>query len=142
MRFYTVEIAGREEILVGFRENEAVYRLNLLARLVPELAVADMNELICRYTPEVKAKLEHLADNEDVLQGAAVKLPEVKLLAPNCSSASGCSLLGINYDAHAQEAGRFSSEAFGGERPYTIYFSKRVNRATASGESVPRYEDW
>lgn len=82
MRFYTVEIAGREEILVGFRENEAVYRLNLLARLVPELAVADMNELICRYTPEVKAKLEHLADNEDVLQGAAVKLPEVKLLAP------------------------------------------------------------
>ena len=48
--------------------------------------------------------------------------------------------LGINYDAHAQEAGRFSSEAFGGERPYTIYFSKRVNRATASGESVPRYE--
>ena len=27
MRFYTVEIAGREEILVGFRENEAVYRL-------------------------------------------------------------------------------------------------------------------
>lgn len=50
MRFYTVEIAGREEILVGFRENEAVYRLNLLARLVPELAVADMNELICRYT--------------------------------------------------------------------------------------------
>ena len=59
MRFYTVEIAGREEILVGFRENEAVYRLNLLARLVPELAVADMNELICRYTPEVKAKLEH-----------------------------------------------------------------------------------
>ena len=35
MRFYTVEIAGREEILVGFRENEAVYRLNLLTRLVP-----------------------------------------------------------------------------------------------------------
>ena len=81
MRFYTVEIAGHEEILVGFRENEAVYRLNLLARLVPELAVADMNELICRYTPEVKAKLERLADNDDVLQGAAVKLAEVKLLA-------------------------------------------------------------
>ena len=52
MRFYTVEIAGREEILVGFRENEAVYRLNLLARLVPELAVADMNELICSYKSE------------------------------------------------------------------------------------------
>ena len=140
MRFYTVEIAGREEILVGFRENEAVYRLNLLARLVPELAFADMNELICRYTPEVKAKLERLADNEDVLQGAAVKLSEVKLLAPIVHPRQDVVCLGINYDAHAQEAGRFSSEAFGGERPYTIYFSKRVNRATASGESVPRYE--
>lgn len=140
MRFYTVEIAGREEILVGFRENEAVYRLNLLARLVPELAVADMNELICRYTPEVKAKLERLADNDDVLQGAAVKLAEVKLLAPIVHPRQDVVCLGINYDAHAQEAGRFSSEAFGGERPYTIYFSKRVNRATASGESVPRYE--
>ena len=141
MRFYTVEIAGREEILVGFRENEAVYRLSLLARLVPELAVADMNELICRYTPEVKAKLERLADNDDVLQGAAVKLAEVKLLAPIVHPRQDVVCLGINYDAHAQEAGRFSSEAFGGERPYTIYFSKRVNRATASGESIPRYED-
>ena len=101
MRFYTVEIAGREEILVGFRENEAVYRLNLLARLVPELAVADMNELICRYTPEVKAKLEHLADNEDVLQGAAVKLSEVKLLAPIVHPRQDVVCLGINYDAHA-----------------------------------------
>lgn len=140
MRFYTVEIAGREEILVGFRENEAVYRLNLLTRLVPELTFADMNELICRYTPEVKAKLERLADNEDVLQSAAVKLSEVKLLAPIVHPRQDVVCLGINYDAHAQEAGRFSSEAFGGERPYTIYFSKRVNRVTASGESVPRYE--
>jgi len=47
--------------------------------------------------------------------------------------------LGINYDAHAQEAGRFSDEAFGGERPYTIYFSKRVSRATATNEAVPSY---
>lgn len=30
----------------------------------------------------MKAKLERLADNDDVLQGAAVKLAEVKLLAP------------------------------------------------------------
>lgn len=110
MRFYTVEIAGREEILVGFHENEAVYRLNLLARLVPELAVADMNELICRYTPEVKAKLERLADNDDVLQGAAVKLAEVKLLAPIVHPRQDVVCLGINYDAHAQEAGRFPAK--------------------------------
>ena len=92
MRFYTVEIAGREEILVGFRENEAVYRLNLLARLVPELAVADMNELICRYTPEVKAKLERLADNDDVRAGRCSQACGSKAVGTYRSSAPGCSL--------------------------------------------------
>lgn len=140
MRFYTVDIKGKKEILVGFQQKAEVYRLRLLARLVPELATDDMNELICRYTSAVKEKLERLAENEDVLQGAAVNLAEVKLLAPIVHPRQDVVCLGINYDAHAQEAGRFSSEAFGGERPYTIYFSKRVNRATASGESVPRYE--
>ena len=125
MRFYTVDIKGKQEILVGFQQEAAVYRLRLLARLVPELATDDMNELICRYTSAVKEKLERLAENEDVLQGAAVKLAEVKLLAPIVHPHQDVVCLGINYDAHAQEAGRFSSEAFGGERPYTIYFSKR-----------------
>lgn len=122
MRFYTVDIKGKQEILVGFQQEAAVYRLSVLARLVPELATDDMNELICRYTSAVKEKLERLAENEDVLQGAAVKLAEVKLLAPIVHPRQDVVCLGINYDAHAQEAGRFSSEAFGGERPYTIYF--------------------
>ena len=47
--------------------------------------------------------------------------------------------LGINYDEHAKEAGRFSEEAFGGQRPYTIYFSKRVSRLTGTGDPIPSY---
>ena len=47
--------------------------------------------------------------------------------------------LGINYDEHAKEAGRFSEEAFGGQRPYTIYFSKRVRRLTGTGDPIPSY---
>ena len=49
--------------------------------------------------------------------------------------------LGINYMAHAEESARYKEEAFGGERPYPIYFSKRVNEAVADGGVVPAYEN-
>lgn len=140
MRFYTAMIEDKEEILVGFAQGDKAYRLPLLARLAPELAFTDMNELILGYSDSVKAKLMQLAANDDVLSAAAVDVTQIKLLAPIVRPRQDVVCLGINYDAHAQEAGRFSDEAFGGERPYTIYFSKRVNRATATGEPVPAYE--
>lgn len=140
MRFYTALINNKQEILVGFEAGNKAYRLPLLARLAPELDFNDMNELILGYTDAVKAKLAQLAENRDTLAGAAVAVDEVKLLAPIVRPRQDVVCLGINYDAHAQEAGRFSDEAFGGERPYTIYFSKRVSRATATGEAVPAYE--
>lgn len=140
MRFYTALINNKQEILVGFKEGNRAYRLPLLAKLAPELAFGDMNELILGYTEQVQAKLAQLAENEDTLQGAAVSVDELQLLAPIVRPRQDVVCLGINYDAHAQEAGRFSDEAFGGERPYTIYFSKRVSRATATGEAVPAYE--
>lgn len=139
MRFYTAIINDKEEILVSFAQGNKAYRLGLLARLMPSLAFADMNALICAYGEELKSSLEQLSKNEDVLQGAAVDIAQLKLCAPIVHPRQDVVCLGINYDAHAQEAGRFSGEAFGGERPYTIYFSKRVNRATATGETVPSY---
>lgn len=139
MRFYTALINKQPEVLVCFEQGGAAYRLPLLARLAPELAFSDMNALILGYNDKVKATLARLATNADTLQGAAVAVDEVQLLAPIVRPLQDVVCLGINYDAHAQEAGRFSDEAFGGERPYTIYFSKRVNRATATGEKVPAY---
>lgn len=139
MRFYTALINKQPEVLVGFEQGGTAYRLPLLARLAPELAFSDMNALILGYNDKVKATLARLAANADTLQGAAVAVDEVQLLAPIVRPLQDVVCLGINYDAHAQEAGRFSDEAFGGERPYTIYFSKRVNRAAATGEKVPAY---
>jgi len=139
MRFYTAEIQGKEEILVGFEEGPRAYRLELLGKLDAALRFADMQTLICGYTKEVKAALQSMYNNEDALTAAAVNVEEVKLLAPIVRPKQDVICLGINYDAHAQEAGKFSAEAFGGERPYTIYFSKRVNRATATNEAVPSY---
>ena len=140
MRFYTAKIHDKEEILVGFNEGCKAYRLGLLARLMPQLAFKDMNALILGWNEDIKAKLVHLAANEDVLSAAAVDVNAVQLCAPIVHPRQDVICLGINYDAHAQEAGRFSDEAFGGERPYTIYFSKRVSRATATNESVPSYK--
>lgn len=140
MRFYTAKISHKEVILVGFTQGDRAYRLSLLARLMPQLAFKDMNELILGWNEEVKSALEHLAANEDVLSAAAVNISEVELCAPIVHPRQDVVCLGINYDAHAQEAGRFSDEAFGGERPYTIYFSKRVSRATATNETVPSYK--
>ena len=139
MRFYTAIINNKEELLVGFAEGARAYRLSLLARLVPTLAFSDMNALICGWIEDIKAALEHLAANEDVLTSAAVNVEKLELCAPIVHPRQDVICLGINYDAHAQEAGRFSDEAFGGERPYTIYFSKRVSRATATNEAVPSY---
>ena len=140
MRFYTAVIKDKEELLVGFEQGARAYRLSLLARLMPKLAFADMNALVMGWNEEVKAALASLAANEDVLSGAAVNVDELQLCAPIVHPRQDVVCLGINYDAHAQEAGRFSNEAFGGERPYTIYFSKRVSRATATKELVPSYK--
>ena len=140
MRFYTAVINDKEELLVGFKQGARAYRLSLLARLMPKLAFADMNALVMGWNEEVKAALASLAANEDVLRGAAVNVDELQLCAPIVHPRQDVVCLGINYDAHAYEAGRFSDEAFGGERPYTIYFSKRVSRATATKELVPSYK--
>ena len=140
MRFYTAVINDKEELLVGFEQGARAYRLSFLDRLMPKLAFADMNALVMGWNEEVKAALASLAANEDVLSGAAVNVDELQLCAPIVHPRQDVVCLGINYDAHAQEAGRFSDEAFGGERPYTIYFSKRVSRATATKELVPSYK--
>lgn len=140
MKFYTAEINGIPEILVAFDNDGIAYRLNMLQKLSGRLAYKDMNELICRLGQEEKARLQLLSKNTDALQGAAVALEAVKLCAPIVHPRQDVICLGINYDAHAQEAGRFSDEAFGGERPYTIYFSKRVSTATGSGDFIPAYE--
>lgn len=140
MKFYTAEINGTPEILVAFADDGIAYRLNILQKLSGKLVYKDMNELICRLGQEGKAQLQLLAKNTDTLRGAAVALEAVKLCAPIVHPRQDVICLGINYDAHAQEAGRFSDEAFGGERPYTIYFSKRVSTATGSGDFIPAYE--
>lgn len=59
----------------------------------------------------------------------SIPLSEVTLLAPIPHPRQDVICLGINYHAHAEEAARYSAEAFTKKRPIPIYFSKRVTEA-------------
>lgn len=130
MRFYTAEYKNKEEVLISRDGGEHLYALSELG-----LVFQDMNEVISSMTPDL---LEELNTME--LTAWPVDMEQVKLLAPIVRPRQDVICLGINYDEHAVEADRFSSDAFGGERPYTIYFSKRVSCAPGTGGEVPSYE--
>lgn len=100
------------------------------------LSYRTMNELIRMVTPEEKSLLAVSAAKAPEKIADALAKEDVRLLAPIPCPDQDVICLGINYMAHADEASRYKEDAFGGERPYPIYFSKRVNRAVADGEPI------
>ena len=133
MKLYTALLNKEEKLFVGFGEESAVYLLEDLG-----FVFDDMNDLICNITQEEKQSLYEMA--ESGINEKAYDVEKLELLAPIVRPRQDVICLGINYDEHAKEAGQYSQEAFGGERPYTIYFSKRVSRATGPKEGIPSYE--
>ena len=133
MKLYTVFMNNKEEIMVGLEDDNSVYLLKDLG-----LEFADMNELICKMTDEQMQGLYEMAAIG--INEKAYNIEELELMSPIVRPRQDVICLGINYDEHAKEAGMYSEEAFGGERPYTIYFSKRVNKATGPKEGIPSYE--
>ena len=109
--------------LVTYLHNgkEAVGVLSEDGTAVHPLPFPDMNALI-------EAPREQLLAAAEAAKGA-LPLAAVTLLAPIPRPRQDVICLGINYKAHAEEAERYSSEAFKKERPIPIYFSKRVTEA-------------
>ena len=140
MKFYTYKLLEQDkaELAVGDLENDAIlYPLSQF-----DMHFADMNDLITRITPaeqemlktalmkeELRDQLLHIS-RADTIPCAAIPNPKQDVIC-----------LGINYMAHAEESARYKEEAFGGERPYAIYFSKRVHEAVADGGVIPAYEN-
>ena len=133
MKLYTLLYKGKEEIAVSFTDGNVAYLLKKLG-----FDFASMNDLICNMTDEQWEKLRVLSMKDHL--NAEVLLNECKILAPIPMPRQDIICLGINYGDHAIEAGKFCNEAFSKDREDTIYFSKRVNRAVATGEAIPRYE--
>ena len=95
---------------------------------------ADMNELICRSTPEERAAMA-------AAEGETLPLASVRLLSPIPRPTQDVLCLGLNYADHAKEASGFSSDAFGVELAAPIFFSKRVNYSQGTGDPIPAHRD-
>ena len=108
--------------LVTYLENgaERVGALTADEAGILSLPYADMLEAIEAPAAELRAVVE-----------AASPVPMQPLCAPIPRPRQDVICLGINYKAHAEEAERYSADAFKKERPIPIYFSKRVTEAVA-----------
>ena len=134
MRLYTVNDAGNEKVMISVDGGDRGFYTEDLG-----FGFKDMNELIlaAEQDPDLLKKITEAAK----AGAASVAVGDCRLLSPIVRPRQDVVCLGINYDEHAKEADHYSSEAFGGERPYTIYFSKRVNRAVADGEPIQSHSD-
>ena len=118
MRYYTVLLKGEERVAAS-RDGKELFILE---------GFADMNELMTT------------GGIGDFPEGAQkISVTDVKLLSPIPRPQQDVLCLGINYTAHAEEAERFSKESFGGERPYPIFFSKRVCYSQGTDALIPAY---
>lgn len=138
MKLVTYVTDGKEKVGVISRDEMHVYPVGLAG-----LEYDTMNELIRGISRAEMERLNALADKDsgkaDGFSGA-VPMAEVVLKAPIPHPNQDIICLGINYMAHAEESARYKSEAFGGERPFAVYFSKRVNEAVAPGGVIPAHE--
>ena len=126
MYLYTVALNGRERLAAAQRQDGPLYDLAAFG-----LTFRDMNDLIDHITPAQMALLDRPPQ--------AAPLENYTLCAPIPRPKQDVLCLGINYDDHAREASRFDGDAFGGQRPVPIFFSKRVSEAAAPGETIPSY---
>lgn len=117
MRYYTLLKDGRECVAAS-TDGETLY-------LLPDFA--DMNALI------------DAGGVPCIPEGAVQVTGDYAVLSPIPRPRQDVLCLGINYTAHAEEAERFSQAAFGGERPYPIFFSKRVSHSQGDGQPIPSY---
>lgn len=136
MKFVTFEINGKEQ--VGILNSGGTHIYPVTSFLLP---YGTMNELIQNISSKEKELLAASAAKAPEEVAGAVKKENVRLLAPIPCPMQDVICLGINYMAHAEESARYKKEAFGGERPYAIYFSKRVTRAVADGEPILSHSD-
>ncbi|MGI6095495.1 MAG: fumarylacetoacetate hydrolase family protein [Lachnospiraceae bacterium] len=136
MRLLTYRLEPDGQDLLGVtckREREYFYPLEQFG-----VKFRDMNDLIVNITPEQRKILEKEAA---VLGHASLRYDRVIHRAPIPHPRHDIICLGINYLEHAAESSRYKKEAFGGERPYAVYFSKRVNEAVADGDVIPSYKE-
>ncbi|MDD5945346.1 MAG: fumarylacetoacetate hydrolase family protein [Clostridia bacterium] len=115
---------------------EGIERIGVLTadggKVCPIDGFSSMNELIEKADEKIMENIAETAAQEK----NAVDFSEVTKRAPIPCPKQDVICLGINYTEHAKESESFDKDAFGGERPCPIYFSKRVNEAPGDGDGI------
>lgn len=136
MKFVTYEIEHKRRLGVINRDGTWIYPLRSL-----DMDYKTMQELIEGISESEKQLLEYVSGQDPYKIKGAVPAEEAILLAPIPHPVQDVICLGINYMAHAEESARYKKEAFGGERPFAVYFSKRVSEATGTGAAIPSHKE-
>ena len=136
MKFVTYEIEHKRRLGVRNRDGTWIYPLRSL-----DMDYKTMQELIEGISESEKQLLEYVSGQDPYKIKGAVPAEEAILLAPIPHPVQDVICLGINYMAHAEESARYKKEAFGGERPFAVYFSKRVSEATGTGAEIPSHKE-
>ncbi len=132
MKLYTVEKNGMEIVAASLHDSD-LYALSSLG-----ITVSDMNELISNWAnieAPLKEKLSALC--ADGKASAEKALKDYKILAPIPRPKQDVACLGVNYHDHKKEAAAGIDFVKTAE---TIYFAKRVNRATDPDGLIPNYD--
>jgi len=133
MKFITYKYNNQEQVGILTKDENGVYPLETLG-----IHYVTMTELIENIkTEEIDSLRVMLKDNSKDY----ISTKDITIMAPIPSSKQDIICLGINYMEHAIESARYKKEAFGGDRPYAVYFSKRVGFATGDGDYIPSYPE-
>ena len=136
MKFVTYEIEHKRRLGVINRDGTWIYPLRSL-----DMDYKTMQELIEGISESEKQLLEYVSGQDPYKIKGAVPAEEAILLAPIPHPVQDVICPGINYMAHAEASARYKKEAFGGERPFAVYFSKRVSEATGTGAEIPSHKE-
>lgn len=136
MKVLTYEVDHKNKLGVLSEDGSWVYPLT-----AAEMEYKDMQQMIEGISDSEIQYMEYLLKQPPYSISGAVPLEEVKIMAPIMVPKQDIICLGINYMEHAEESARFKKEEFDGERPYAVYFSKRVDRAVADGEEIDSHKD-
>lgn len=136
MKLLAYEVEHKTRIGVMSKDEEWVFPISSM-----ELDYKTMQEAILGISDSEIQLLEYSSAKEPYSIKGAARLEEVKILAPIQHPVQDVICLGINYMDHAEESARYKKEAFGGERPYAVYFSKRVQGAVSDGEGIQSHSD-
>lgn len=136
MKLVTYQVEKKTRVGVMSRDEEWIFPLESFG--MEYNSMLDLVREICDSEAQL---LEHASGKDPYSVMGSVAREAVKLLAPIPHPDQDIICLGVNYMEHAAESARFKKEEFNGERPYAVYFSKRVNEATADGDDIQAHRD-